>query len=115
MQIIEVRDILEAKVLCCEELLTNEVDNAFSSDLMSDVLAFVTGKTLLLTGLVNNQVIRTVEMADVNVIVFVRGKVPDSNIIEMARQGDIVLLTTKDTLYTASGKLYGKGLNGVNI
>ena len=115
MQIIEVRDILEAEVLCCDELLTNEVNNAFSSDLMSDVLAFVNGKTLLLTGLINNQVIRTVEMADLNAIVFVRGKLPDTAIIEMARQGNIVLLTTRDTLYTASGKLYSRGLKGINI
>lgn len=115
MQIIEIRDILEANVLCCDELLTNEVNNAFSSDLMSDVLAFVNGKTLLLTGLINSQVIRTVEMADLNAIVFVRGKTPDTNVIEMAKQGNIVLLTTRDTLYTASGKLYCKGLKGVNI
>lgn len=115
MQITEVRDILEAEVLCCDELLTNEVHNAFSSDLMSDVLAYVNGKTLLLTGLINNQVIRTVEMADLNAIVFVRGKLPDTTIIEMAREGNIVLLTTRDTLYTASGKLYSRGLRGVNI
>ncbi len=115
MQIIEVRDILEAEVLCCDEILTNEVNNAFSSDLMSDVLAFVNGKTLLLTGLVNCQVIRTAEMADLNVIVFVRGKSPDKNVIEMAKQGNIILLTTRDTLYTASGKLYSKGLKGINI
>lgn len=115
MRISEVKEILEAEVLCGEQLLNNEVTNAFSSDLMSDVLAFVNGKTLLLTGLTNSQVIRTVEMADLNAIVFVRGKIPDLEVVKLAKQGDMVILTTRDTLYTASGKLYSKGLKGVSI
>ncbi|MDD3705292.1 MAG: DRTGG domain-containing protein [Clostridiaceae bacterium] len=115
MKICEVKLILNAEVLCGEELLENEVSYAFGSDLMSDVLAFVKGKTLLLTGLTNQQVVRTAEMADLSAIVFVRGKKPGEDIIDLATEKEIALLLTRDTMYTASGKLYGNGLEGVTI
>ncbi len=115
MKIREVKRILEAEVLCGDDLMENEVSYAFGSDLMSDVLAFVKGKTILLTGLTNQQVVRTAEMADLNAIVFVRGKKPEGDIVKMATDKDIVLLLTRDTMYTASGKLYSNGLEGVTI
>jgi len=115
MKIREVKQILDAEVLCGNKLLDDEILFAFGSDLMSDVLAFVKGKTLLLTGLNNQQVVRTSEMADLSAIVFVRGKKPGKDVVELAAEKDIVLLLTKYTMYTASGKLYVKGLEGVSI
>ena len=115
MKIYEVKKVLGAEVLCGNDLMDNEVSYAFGSDLMSDVLAFVKGKTLLLTGLTNQQVVRTAEMADLSAIVFVRGKKPGEDIVDLATEKNIVLLMTRDTMYTASGKLYGSGLEGVNI
>lgn len=115
MKISEIRDLLDAEILCCQEQVDIEVSYGFGSDLMSDVLAYVKGKTVLLTGLMNNQVIRTAEMADLNVIIFVRGKRPDQDLVTLAMENNIVLMVTKDTLYTASGKLYCQGLMGVQI
>ncbi|SHJ00187.1 DRTGG domain-containing protein [Lutispora thermophila] len=113
MKIKDIRDVLQAEVLCGEDLLENEILYAFGSDLMSDVLAFVKTGTILLTGLVNSQVIRTAEMADINAIIFVRGKVPDKDVIDLARESSIIILTTKYTLFTASGILYSCGLRGI--
>ena len=115
MKICDVISILSAEVLCGEKNLNNEVSYAFGSDLMSDVLAFVKGKTILLTGLTNQQVVRTAEMADLSAIIFVRGKKPEEEIINLATENEIVLLSTRDSMYTASGKLYSMGLEGVNI
>ena len=72
MVIREIARLLEAEVLVGADKLDQEVDMAFSSDMMSDVLAYVTGSTVLLTGLVNEHVIRTAEMVDLECIVFVR-------------------------------------------
>ena len=115
MKICEVKKILNAEVLCGNNLMGNEVSSAFGSDLMSDVLAYVKGKTILLTGLTNQQVVRTAEMADLSAIVFVRGKKPEHDIVKLANENGIVLLLTMDTMYTASGKLYSNGLEGVRI
>lgn len=105
--------LLDCQCHVGNHLLKNEVEMAFGSDLMSDVLAFTKGKTLLLTGLTNLQVIRTAEMMDIEVVLFVRGKVPTKESIDLATKNDMVLLSTKHILYTACGMLFGKGLKGV--
>ncbi|MEF9960952.1 MAG: hypothetical protein RR448_07375 [Niameybacter sp.] len=112
MEIKEVQAILDAKVCIGEEQLEANVHAACGCDLMSDVLAFAKEKVLLLTGLVNPQVIRTAEMLDIKAIVFVRGKSPTEDMITLAKQKHIVLLSTHYPLYLACGKLYEKGLGG---
>ena len=73
-----IRDILEAEVLYGDEYLDNEVATISASDLLSDVLAFTKPGSLLLTGLINPQVIRTAEVVEISAICFVRGKRPAS-------------------------------------
>ncbi len=113
MLISAVRDILEAQVLCGQEYLDSQVYSACGSDLMSDVLAFVKDQGLLLTGLLNPQVVRTVEMMDMKCIVFVRGKQPDQTILDMANRRGIVVMSTPHRLYNACGLLFSRGLDGL--
>ncbi|TCO80002.1 DRTGG domain-containing protein [Marinisporobacter balticus] len=113
MKIIEIMNWLDAKCLTGQESLNSEVNTAFGCDLMSDVLAFINEKTLLLTGLTNPQVIRTAEMIDINAIVFVRGKKPNKAVVDLANKNNMILLCTNHTLYTACGILYMKGLKGI--
>lgn len=112
MKINELIDIIEAEVITGADHLDREVFTVCGSDLMSDVLAFVKEQAVLLTGLVNPQVIRTAEMMDMTCIVFVRGKKPDINMIELANEMDIVLLGTDYEMFTACGQLYTHGLRG---
>lgn len=112
MKLNEVQQILDAKILCGEDRLNEEVRSACGCDLMSDVLAFVKDKALLLSGLVNPQVIRTAEMMDISAIVFVRGKMPDENILSLADEKGMVIFSTKLPLYISCGRLYSKGLTG---
>ena len=106
MVIREIARLLEAEVLVGADKLDQEVDMAFSSDMMSDVLAYVTGSTVLLTGLVNEHVIRTAEMVDLECIVFVRGKKPTSDIIEMAEEARDVVVDPYCEKLTALTELY---------
>jgi len=112
MKIRRIKELLDAQVLCGEEYLDNEVYSACGSDMMSDVLAFVKDQAVLLTGLVNPQVIRTAEMMDMKCIVFVRSKKPTADMIALAKQTGIVLLASKLRMYEACGKLYAGGLTG---
>ena len=114
MKVSTMIELLNAELIYGENNLDREVSYACGSDLMSDVLAFVKEKTVLLTGLNNPQVIRTAEMLDVSAIIFVRGKSPTEDIINMAKDNDIVLLSTTSTLFTACGLLYEGGLRGGN-
>ena len=112
MTIRDIAQTLSAEVICGEENHEDDVHSACGSDMMSDVLAFVKDHAVLITGLCNPQVIRTAEMMDIVCICFVRGKVPDEAMIELARDREIVLMTTKMRMFTACGVLYEKGLGG---
>ncbi|MBE6794078.1 MAG: hypothetical protein E7532_03940 [Ruminococcaceae bacterium] len=112
MKISMIKELLEADVVCGEESLGNHVYSACGSDMMSDVLAFVKDQAVLLTGLVNSQVIRTAEMMDMVCIVLVRSKLPTPEMIELAKESGIVLLSSKKRMYDACGILYTNGLVG---
>ena len=112
MTIRDVMEIVEGTVLTGEDKLDSPVDTACGRDLMSDVLAFVKDKTVLITGLINTHVVRTAEMLDITCIVFSRGKQPSEEILEMAQEADIAVLSTRMTTYTACGELYTHGLPG---
>ena len=114
MLLSEIKNILGAEFLGCDEtLLEKDIKTAFGSDLMSDVLAFVDEQAMLLTGLINSQVIRTAEMMDITAICFVRGKMPAEDVIELAVEKGIALLSTEKTMYTCCGLLYEKGIRGL--
>lgn len=115
MTLAEVMKVLDAQMICGEDMMDHEVATACASDMMSDVLAFSKENTLLLTGLTNPQVLRTADMMDIRCVVFVRGKQPNQEMIDMAREYDVAVLTTKKTLYLASGSLYRSGLMGNDI
>ncbi|GAB6106339.1 DRTGG domain-containing protein [Fusibacter bizertensis] len=110
-----IREIIKADVLAYEPGLELEIKTAFGSDLMSDVLAYVEEDTLLITGLTNQQVIRTAEMLDLKAILFVRGKKPCNEMIALAEEKKILLMTTRESLFTVSGILYGNGLRGITL
>jgi hypothetical protein len=108
----QVRDCLNAAVIVGEDKMQMQVEEACGADLMSDVLAFIKEKAILLTGLVSPHVIRTAEMLDIAMVVFVRGKIPPKEIREMAAARDMVIMSTKSTMFEACGVLYQMGLKG---
>lgn len=112
MIIKEIQKILDAELLVGEELLDTEVHTACGSDMMSDVLAFVKDQAVLITGLLNQQAIRTAAMMDMVCVVFVRGKQPGSDIIEVAKENGIAVMSTNHRMFTTCGMLYNAGLNG---
>ena len=110
MKIRKIAELLNANLVCGEDMLDTDVHSACGCDMMSDVLAFVKDQAVLLTGLCNLQVVRTAEMMDMRCIVFVRGKKPTEDIIEMAKECNIAILTTDMRMSLACGLLYLNGL-----
>lgn len=92
-----------------DKLLDKDYTDVFASDLMSDALALIQDdheQLLFLTGLCNTQSLRTAEMLDLTAIVFVRSKIPDNEVIEIAKASGISLFGVKTTMYETCGKLY---------
>ena len=111
MKICEIRDLLNAEVLTGEELLEHEVASACCSDMMSDVLAYVKDQGVLITGLVNPQVVRTANMMDMVCIVFSINKAPTEEMIELAKECGITVMRTAKRAFDACGILYLAGLS----
>ena len=115
MTIREIARILDARWLCCEENAEQEVRYAFASDMMSDVLAHVGMDTMLLTGLINSQAVRTAEMLDVPCLVFVRGKLPHKDALQRAEQIGLPTLLTTCSMFEACGRLYAAGMGACKL
>lgn len=117
MKLYEIVKLVNAEI-CSEEgfdVINKNISYGFSCDLMSDVLTMVDRNVLLITGLVNLQAIRTAEMLDINTILFVRGKKASNELIELAKELDITILSTNMTMYEVSGILYSSGLEPVEV
>ena len=113
MKIGEIAALLDARILCGEDLLDTEVHDAFCCDMMSDVLAYATNQSVLITGLLNPQVVRTAKMLDMHCIVFICGKRPTPEIVSLSNANDIVTMVTDHHMFSAAGRLYETGqLNG---
>lgn len=111
----KVKEILQANVLVGDEHLQKEVTTAGGSDMMSDVLSFMKPGSLLLTGLINAQSVRTAEIAEIVAICYVRSKQPLPETVELAREKGIPLLSTHYTLYESCGRLFQAGLAGRDV
>jgi xanthine dehydrogenase iron-sulfur cluster and FAD-binding subunit A len=109
----EIRRVLEAEVLSGEDRLSDPVARADATDLMSQVLAFARPGTILLTGLINIQVVHTAMVAELSGLVFVRGLRPAEEVIARGRSLSLPMLLTSRCMYRACGLLYNLGLPGL--
>lgn len=115
MKLSDIQKFLQCQLISTADFDADiDVQFAYASDLMSDILVAVKPGSLLLTGLTNNQVIRTTKVAACSAIVFVRDKKPSPETIELANQYNIPILATKLSMFDACGILFSHGVKGVN-
>jgi predicted transcriptional regulator len=119
MKVNEIISIIKGHLINPSADAGREIKGGCGADLMSDVLASIQPEAVLLTGLTNPQVVRTAQMADVAAIVFVRGKLPPEETIELASQEGIPLITTPFGMFELCGRLHKAGLpsleNNMNV
>jgi predicted transcriptional regulator len=113
MNLSELVRIIDGTILNDGVDIAREVKGGCGADLMSDVLSYAQPGAVLLTGLCNPQVVRTAQMADVAAIVLVRGKIPPSETIDLAKAEKIPLITSKYGTFELCGRLYKAGLRSL--
>lgn len=113
MKIGDIVTILGGKLVIGNEFRELEVEMGFASDLMSDVLTLQAENLVLITGLANIQTIRTAEMADIKCIIFVRKKKATPDIIQLARENNIVVVECPYSMFKSCGLLFHAGLKPV--
>ncbi|MCF8380624.1 MAG: hypothetical protein K9H49_13675 [Bacteroidales bacterium] len=113
MTISQLVELLGLEVVCGQERIDEEVEFAFASDLMSDVLTLDKSGVLLITGLANPQAVRTSEIADVTAIIIARGKTITQEMSDLAEEGNMILLTSKLSVFKIAGELYSAGIKAI--
>lgn len=111
MKITLIKELLAARVFACPDRTGEEVTAAAACDMLSDVLAMEAAPDVLITGLLNPQVIRTAVLLDARCVVFVRGKLPTPAILELAEESGVCVLGTEKPMYEACGLLHRQGLD----
>ena len=114
MKLHEIVHILEATVLTKSHDLTKDFKRVGASDLMSDILAGLSEGGILITGLATLQVVKTAMIAGITAVVFVRNKKPTQDVIDLAESESIPLLTSPLSMFVSCGRLYEKGMTGLN-
>ena len=113
LKIMNLRDVIKLAggSLLTAGLNTNiQISGGYGADLMSDVLAASRSNAVLLTGLTNPQVVRTAQMAEFRAIIFVRGKQPQPETLQIAMQENMPLITRPFGMFELSGRLHNAGL-----
>lgn len=118
MKASEIVETLHAEPLAIwnQHLLSKEYTAVFATDLMSDALAMIQDSpetTVLVTGLCNAQVLRTAEMLDIDLIIFVRGKKLSGESLQIAKEMEFNIFSTECTMYETCGLLYQKGMRAI--
>ena len=93
-----------------EEISGREYSYAIASDLMSNVMLETVDDSILITSLVNTQVIRASEMMNITCIIITCGKTVTDVMVELAMNRNIALVETDYTTFTVCGKLHSLGL-----
>ncbi len=112
MRLGEIVELLEADLIVGEDKLDMDIKSAFAADLMSDVFAFAKKGSVLLTGLTDQIVVRTADAMGLSAVVFVRGKRPVEEAVELATKKGIPLVSTRYIMFETSGRLFAKGIRG---
>jgi predicted transcriptional regulator len=114
MKINEIVEALDATLLAGRDQVETNITKCGASDLMSDILAGLSEGCVLLTGLTTVQVVKTAMVAGVEAIVFVRGKTPPPEVIEMAETQGIPVISTPYSMFVSCGRLYNNHLTGLS-
>src|SRR6187200_190879 len=94
MHLNDIIDVVDGTPLNPDVDMDIKIRGGCGADLMSDVLASIQPKAVLLTGLTNPQVVRTAQFAEIRAIIFVRGKQPQAETLNIATQENMPLITS---------------------
>ena len=114
MRLSKIVEALEARVLSGDDLLEKDIDTCGASDLMSDILAGLSEGSILLTGLTTVQVVRTAMVAGVGAVIFVRAKTPPQQVIDLAREQELPLISSPYSMFVSCGRLHACNLTGLD-
>ncbi len=113
MKVADIVKLVDGKLICGVDRLDYTIEVAFASDLMSDVLTLKNDHVLLITGLNNMQIIRTAEMSDINCIILARNKKASEEMLELARENELIIIECRYSVFKTCGLLFEAGVKPI--
>jgi predicted transcriptional regulator len=92
------------------ELHDAEVQGAFVSDMVSDVMAGAKPGSLWITTQTHKNIVATANLVDIAAVVVTSGRAVADGVVEMANRVDLTILTTDLDTYGLVGRLHEAGV-----
>jgi hypothetical protein len=93
--------------ICQGEFEDLPLTGAYTSDLLSDVMANARDGGALITIQAHKNTVAVATLVNVSVIIVCNSRPLPEDMLEAARDEGIAVLRTKENQYTVSGRLYG--------
>lgn len=106
MNLKELTEHLSLRSFTRSGLLSRDVATAYTSDLLSDVMANSRGGTVWITLQVHPNIIAVAKLKDLAGVILVNDREPQAETLKKAEEENIALLGTKENAYTISGRLF---------
>jgi len=105
VKISEVAAALNAEI-CQSEFEDVEVSGAYTSDLLSDVMAYAKDGGALITIQAHKNTVAVASLVDISVLVICNSRPLPDDMLEAAKSEGIAVIRTKENQFTVSGKLW---------
>ena len=113
MNLESINELIEGKLIHRSKT-EHSFEYGYASDLMSDILRVTNFSTaVMVTGLATVQAVRTAEIANISCVVIARDKKISNDMLELAKESDISLISTPLTLFEISARLFNQGIKPV--
>ena len=87
-----------------------EIEGVYISDMVSDIITGAKANSILVTLQTHKSLIAAANLVDVAAVVFVRGKKPADDVVELARKADIGLFVADIDTWSFAVKLIEIGI-----
>lgn len=105
MKLNELAEEIGAKVLNNTKGSSVEIDRIYAGDRMSDLLNEASDTTLLVTNLINPQLVRMAEIMDVPGICLLNGITPESVLVKAATKHGTTIIVSPDSMFETCKRL----------
>ncbi len=110
MQLSKIIELVGGTIVINGGVEAVDITSVCGADLLSNVLRYGKKGALLVTCLNQAQVIRSAEISDIPAVLLALGGIPEKDMLSLAREKNIALITTLLPMYTTCGILYAAGL-----
>ena len=105
MKISEIATALNAEI-CQSEFDDVELSAAYTSDLLSDVMAHAKEGGALITIQAHKNTVAVASLVNISVIVICNSRPIENDMLEAAKSEGVAVIRTKENQFTVSGRLW---------